>query len=160
MSHYYQAIGVTPSASTQEIESAIKKKTKEIEKNKNISQSVKNQMKTELKKIKHILTNYHQRRHYDEFYGSMLLTPSIPMSMTPSIPMSTMPSNEHSYSYNHSYSSTKTTNHDGTTIYSHQYQNNNGKEDEHYEKILIDKNGNKTRYILPNRYLTDENKKY
>lgn len=151
MSHYYQVIGVTPSASTQEIESAIKKKTKEIEKNKNISQSVKNQMKTELKKIKHILTNYHQRRHYDEFYGSLSMMPSIPMSMTPS--------NENSYSYNHSYSSTKTTNHDGTTIYSHQYENNNGKEEEHYEKILIDKNGNKTRYILPNQYLRDENKK-
>lgn len=160
MSDYYQAIGVTPSASTQEIESAITKKTKEIEKNKNISQSVKNQMKTELKKIKHILTNYHQRRHYDDIYGPLSIIPSSPISTIPSSPLSTIPSKEQSYSYNHTYSSTKTTNHDGTTIYSHQYQNNNGKEEEHYEKILIDKNGNKTRYILPNQYLIDENKKY
>lgn len=148
MSHYYQVIGVTPSASTQDIETAIKKKTKEIEKSKTISQSVKKQMKTELEKIKNILTNYHQRRHYDDFYG--------PMSIIPTNVMSIIPTNQQSYSYNHSYSSTKTTNHNGTTIYSHQYQNNNGKEDEHYEKIIIDKNGNKTQYILPNQYLKDK----
>ena len=37
--------------------------------------------------------------------------------------------------------------------YSHKYENRNGRENEHNERIVIDHDGNERRHMLPNRYL-------
>lgn len=175
MNNYYDTIGLSAQASTKEIESAIAKKLTELKKYK-IPSSSKNKIKKELHHIHSVLTDYHKRREYDDFFhhfpslftfkrGPNLLshlttqtqTP-YPHTMTTQTPyphtMTTLPPlHQNFHSYNQSYTMEQNRNNDETIIYSHKYENRNGHENEHNERIVIDHDGNERRHLLPNRYL-------
>ena len=63
----YDTIGLSAQASTKEIESAIAKKMRELKKYK-IPSSSKDKIKKELHHIHSVLTDYHKRREYDDFF--------------------------------------------------------------------------------------------
>lgn len=164
MNNYYHRIGLSADASTKEIESAIANKLTELKKYK-IPSSSKDKVKKELYHIRSVLTDYHTRRDYDDFfhYFPSLLESNRPTLLShlttqaetpyPQSMTTFSPINQNFHSYNQSYTMEQNRNNDETIIYSHKYENRNGHENEHNERIVIDHDGNERRHILPNRYL-------
>lgn len=152
MNNYYEKLGVTSRATTREIEKGFEKKWNQL-KNAQIPQHEKEKWKHELKHIKSVLTDYHKRREYDDFF--FFFHPSSVEHTTPSLATTPSPLQRErmNQSYIHSYVMSQIQNNQGNTIYSHKYQNRNGHESEHHEKIFIDKDGNEIHQSLPNYYL-------
>jgi DnaJ-class molecular chaperone len=166
MNNYYNQIRVSRNASTNEIEKAIKKRWSEIKKMK-IPSNEKSNMKKQLEHIKSVLTDYHKRREYDDFFyhfyfsspsfanmNEMTIPPQqqhqnltiLPLFETEN-PIMNSDSQVQSFSMNH------TTDQNGSIIYTHNYENTNGKENEYNEKITINKDGRVVRTSQPNRYI-------
>ena len=166
MNNYYNQIRVSQNASTNEIEKAIKRRWNEVKKMK-IPSSEKSNMKKHLENIKTVLTDYHKRREYDDFFYhfhfssplfSRINETTIPplrqhenSTMLPLLETENPIMNSHSQVQ--SFSMNQRTDQNGSIIYTHNYENMNGKEKEYNEKILIDKDGKVIRKSQPNRYI-------
>jgi curved DNA-binding protein CbpA len=158
MNNYYQQIRVSPSASQKEIEKAIKTRWNEIKKMK-LSCKQKEKFKIQLEHIRSVLTDYHKRREYDDFYHYFHFYDSgflnvnemspLPLGSLRETPNPILSNNLQSQSF----SMTQSYDSNGSVIYTHNYQNNNGKEEEYNEKITINRDGRKIVERLPNRYL-------